>query len=487
MSRARGPSPVSPSPMDPRQNRIPETVRRVHLIAVGGTAMGALACLLKDLGCEVRGSDRKIYPPMSGFLAARGIPVLEGFRPENLEPPPDLVVIGNAVTAANPEALECARRGIPYCSLPQAVNRFAARGKQALVVVGTHGKTTTSALAAWILHTAGRDPSFLIGGILNDFGSNVRLGRGGEIVLEGDEYDTAFFDKGPKFLHYDPFRLIWTSLEFDHADIYRDLPAVEQAFGRLLERLSPACRLFAWDGEPAIDRLLCKTRALVHRYGTHPGSPWRLEVLPPEGDFQRFEARKGKVRYGRFRTRLIGRHNLLNALAAIALAESLGVGPAEAGRALESFTGVKRRQEVRGEKRGVLVLDDFAHHPTAVRETIAAVAAAYPERRIIAVFEPRSNTSMRNVFQEVYPSAFGEADCVLVRDIAAPEKVPAAERFSAERLAHALRAQGKEAFRFADTDGILEHLVRFAQPGDVVLIMSNGGFDNLHERLLAAL
>ncbi|MEJ5359492.1 MAG: Mur ligase domain-containing protein [Desulfobacterales bacterium] len=473
--------------MDLRLNRIPETVRRVHLIAVGGTAMGALACLLQELGCEVRGSDRKIYPPMSGFLAARGIPVLEGFRPEHLDPAPDLVVIGNAVTAANPEAVECARRGIPFCSLPQAVNRFAARGKRALVVVGTHGKTTTSALCAWILHAAGRDPSFLIGGILVDFESNFRLGAGGEIVLEGDEYDTAFFDKGPKFLHYEPARLIWTSLEFDHADIYRDLAAVESAFGRLLERLAPECRLFARDGEPAMDRLLGATPAAVSRYGMNPGSDWRIEILPAGEGFRRFEVFKGKTFYGRFRTRLIGRHNLLNALAAIALAESLGVGPQDAARALESFRGVKRRQEVRGEKRGVLVIDDFAHHPTAVRETIAAVAEAYPRRRIVAVFEPRSNTSMRNVFQEVYPQAFRGADSVLVREIALPEKVPPAERFSAARLADALRAQGREALSFADTEGILEHLLHTARPGDVVLIMSNGGFDNLPERLLAAL
>ncbi len=473
--------------MDLRLNRIPQNVRHVHLIAVGGTAMGALACLLKDLGCEVRGSDRKVYPPMSGFLAARGIPVLEGFRPEHLDPTPDLVVIGNAVTAENPEAVECARRGITFCSLPQAVNHFAARGKRALVVVGTHGKTTTAALCAWILHAAGRDPSFLIGGILMDFAANYRLGGGGEIVLEGDEYDTAFFDKGPKFLHYEPARLIWTSLEFDHADIYRDLAAVGCAFGRLLERISPDCRLFVWDGEPAMERLLGVTPATVSRYGMRPDSEWRMEILPPQDGFSRFEIRKGKSRYGLFRTRLIGRHNLLNALAATALAESLGIDPPVVRGALESFRGVKRRQEVRGEKRGVLVIDDFAHHPTAVRETIAAVAAAYPGRRIVAVFEPRSNTSMRNVFQEVYPQAFQKADCVLLRDIALPEKVPEAERFNAEKVAGVLRAQGKEALRFADTDGILEHLVGFARSGDVVLIMSNGGFDNLHERLLAAL
>jgi len=473
--------------MDPNHNHIPAAVRRIHLIAVCGTAMGALACMLKDLGYEVTGSDQKVYPPMSRFLADRGIPVMDGFRAENLAPGIDLVVVGNAVPRTNPEAVACARLGLPYCSMPQAINRFVANGKRTLMVTGTHGKTTTSALLAWVLQTAGRDPSFVIGGILKDFDSNYRLGRGGEIVIEGDEYDTAFFDKGPKFLHYHPAVTVLTSVEFDHADIYRDLEHVKSAFRGLVAGLGRDSVLVACDEDATIDAVIAGAPARVQRYGSESGSDWRLGRTGVNPPWTTFDVLKGGLPFETFRTRMIGRHNLYNALSVVAVAHRLGIPAAAAAEALETFQGIKRRQEIRGEKRGILVMDDFAHHPTAVRETIAAVRAAYPGRRLVAVFEPRTNSSMRKVFQPVYPRSFDGADRICIRQPSMLEKVPEAERFSAEALVAELQRQGRDAAFFADTDGIIASIAATARTGDVVLIMSNGGFDNIHERLLAAL
>jgi UDP-N-acetylmuramate: L-alanyl-gamma-D-glutamyl-meso-diaminopimelate ligase len=473
--------------MDPSLNIIPPGVRRVHLIGVCGTAMGALACMLQELGCEVSGSDQKIYPPMSNFLAGRGIRIMEGFRPEHLAHRPELVVVGNVVTRVNPEAVELERLGLAYCSMPQAIHRFAAAGKRTLLVAGTHGKTTTCAILAWILAAAGRKPSFVIGGILKNFGSNYGLGGGDLIVLEGDEYDTAFFDKGPKFLHYTPHAAVMTGVEFDHADIYRDLAHVKSAFRRLAQGLPAESLLVAWDQDADVSEVIDGTAATVQRYGRRPGSAWRLGAVAVEPPWTFFEVSKAGRLFGRFRTRLIGTHNAGNALAAIAVADHLGVPAAAAAEALASFEGVKRRQEIRGERQGVTVMDDFAHHPTAVRETLAAVRSSFPGRRIVAVFEPRTNTSMRKVFQSVYPAAFDAADLVLIRRPSMLEKVPEPERFSSEALAAALADRGKPARFFAATDEILDHLVQIAAPGDVVVIMSNGGFDNIHERLLASL
>jgi len=473
--------------MDISQNFIPESVRRIHLIAVCGTAMGALACMLKDLGYEVTGSDQKAYPPMSRFLAARGIPVMDGYRAEHLSPRPDLVVVGNAVPRINPEAVECERRGLPYCSMPQAVNRFVANGRQTLMVAGTHGKTTTAALLAWVLQTAGRDPSFVIGGILKNFDSNYRLGRGGAIVIEGDEYDTAFFDKGPKFLHYTPAATMLTGIEFDHADIYRDLEHVKSAFRNLVGGLSRESLLVAYDRDPAIDAVTPGAAALVQRYGSRAGSDWRLGSITVEPPWSSFDVLKAGEPFGRFRTRMIGRHNLLNALAAIGVADHFGISAAVAAEALESFQGVKRRQEIRGEKRGVTVMDDFAHHPTAVRETIAAVKSSFPGRRLFAVFEPRTNSSMRKVFQPVYPLSFDGADIICIRRPSMLEKIPEGERFSSEELVQELKRRGSAAHFFSGTEEIIDFLVKTAAAGDMILIMSNGGFDNIHERLLEQL
>ncbi len=473
--------------MDMSKNIIPADVRRIHLIAVCGTAMGALACMLRDLGYEVTGSDQKVYPPMNRFLAERGIPIRDGFRAEHLVHRPDLVVVGNAVPRTNPEAVECDRLGLPFCSMPQAVNRFVGAGKRTLMVVGTHGKTTTSALLAWMLQAAGRAPSFMIGGILKNFNSNYRLGDGADLVIEGDEYDTAFFDKGPKFLHYMPTVTALTSIEFDHADIYRDLEHVKSAFRHLVEGLGVESLLVAYDRDERIDEVIDGAPAALQRYGQQPGSDWCLGRVAVDPPWTSVDVLKQGRAFGRFRTRMIGVHNLVNALAVIAVADHLGISAAAAAEALESFEGIKRRQEVRGERRGIVVMDDFAHHPTAVRETIAAVRSGYPGRRLIAVFEPRTNSSMRKVFQPVYPQAFEGADVICIRRPSMLEKIPEGERFSSEDLVMELQRQGKTAGFFPDTDGIIDFVVNTGRNGDVVLIMSNGGFDNIHERLLESL
>ena len=470
--------------MDMTKNRIPETVERIHLTAVCGTGMGALACMLRDLGFEVTGSDQKVYPPMSTFLERKGIQIMDGFREENLDYGPDLVVIGNVVTRENPEAVKVYRMGLPFCSMPQALIHFVARGKKTLLVSGTHGKTTTSSILAWMLQEAGYDPSFMIGGILKNFNSNYRLGDGPYFVVEGDEYDTAFFDKVPKFFHYQPQMAVLTSVEFDHADIFRDLEHVKDAFGRFVSGLAGSSLLFAFDGDKNIDALVGRCSCRCERYGLKAGSPWRLDAILPDPPWTIFDVFKNNHRFGRFRTKLFGEHNLTNALSIIAMADHLSIPLSVVQAALESFEGIKRRQEIRGQKRRITVMDDFAHHPTAVRETIRAVKSVAADGRLIAVFEPRTATSMRNIFQKDYAHAFDLADLICIRKPPSVRKIPAAEQFSSEQLVHDLKMQGKDAHYFPDTDGIIDFLASHSSPADVILIMSNGSFDNIHQRLL---
>jgi len=471
----------------PENNRIPEGVQRVHLIAVCGTAMGALACMLKEMGFQVTGSDNHVYPPMSHFLQEKGVAVMAGFEAGHLRPPPDLVVVGNAVSKDNAEVVAAGKMGLAYCSMPQAVNRFAAAGKRQVLVAGTHGKTTTSAMLAWILSCAGRDPSFIIGGILPNFSSNYRAGAGDCIVLEADEYDTAFFDKGPKFLHYTPDAAVLTSIEFDHADIYRDLDHVRDAFGRFVSTMEPESLLVSIDDDPNVTGLVGLASCRQLSYGMREDSAWRLGeivVVPP---VTRFQVLKEGNDYATFRTRMIGAHNLKNTLSAVAVADYLGVTRQQIAQALDSFAGVKRRQEIRGEKRGIIVMDDFAHHPTAVRETLRAVKSHYSENRVIAVFEPRTNSSMRQVFQQEYATVFDPADRICIRKPPLLKKVPHAERLSSPKLVEDLKKRGKDATHFEDTESIIDDLAQSSISGDVILIMSNGGFDNIHERLLEAL
>lgn len=470
-----------------KNNLIPEDVKRVHLIAICGTGMGALAGMFKETGLEVTGSDHHVYPPMSTFLSERGIRIAEGFRPENVSYSPDLVVVGNAVSRDNPEVKAMLDLALPYCSLPQALNRFFIHGKGALVITGTHGKTTTSALLAWVLAIAGLDPGFMVGGILKNFDRNYNVGTGPYFVVEGDEYDTAFFDKGPKFLHYTPSRAILTSVEFDHADIYRGLSHVKKAFFAFVTAMPQEALLVGYDGDPIVTELTSQAPCWTALYGFGERSPWRLENVHFDPPWSHFDVTKRAQPFGTFKAPLMGRHNLLNVLAVIAVADDLGLSADLIHRALETFEGIKRRQEVRGIKNGIMVIDDFAHHPTEVRETLAAARSFYPNNRLVAVFEPRTNSSRRKVFQDTYPDSFNTADLVCIRKPPMLEKIPVEERFSSQQLARDLMALGKEARYFADTDAIIEHLVTIAKADDVILIMSNGGFDNIHERLLERL
>jgi UDP-N-acetylmuramate: L-alanyl-gamma-D-glutamyl-meso-diaminopimelate ligase len=335
-----------------------------------------------------------------------------------------------------------------------------------------------------MLYKAGLDPSFMIGGILQNFNSNYRRGAGEYIVIEGDEYDTAFFDKGPKFMHYQPAMSVLTSVEFDHADIFRDLNHVQQAFGGFISQLDRSSLLFAFDNDKNLQNLISKTGCRIELYGENHSSDWCLGDVFIDSPWTIFEVLKSGTRFGQFKTRLIGKHNLFNALPVIAIAHHLGVSAEVISGALETFEGIKRRQQIRGQKNQIIVMDDFAHHPTAVRETLEAVKSFYSQNRLIAVFEPRTNSSMRKVFQNVYPASFDFADLICIRQPPLLEKIPFKERFSSEQLVADLKKRGKEAHFYADTESIIEFLAREAKSGDLILVMSNGGFDNIHERLL---
>ena len=473
--------------IDLKLNKIPAKIQKIHLIAVCGTGMAALASVLKDKGYEVTGSDHKTYPPMSDFLTRQNIPIYEGYRESNLAAAPDLVVVGNAMSRGNPEVEQMLQMRLPFCSMPQAVNRFMAQDRKTLLIAGTHGKTTTSALLAWILDVAGLDPSFIIGGILKNFNSNYRLGQGPYFVVEGDEYDTAFFDKGPKFRHYDPYATVLTGVEFDHADIFTDLDHVILTFERFIAGLNPNSYLAAFDRDLNVDRIVKDQSCVVERYGRMQTSGWRLGPVTIDPPGTLFETFKKDRPFGSFRTRLPGEHNLLNGLAAIAIADHLQISKETIVTALESFQGIKRRQEVRGEQKGITVIDDFAHHPTAVKETIRGIKPFCKKGRLMAVFEPRTNSSRRNIFQGVYAHSFEGADLICIRKPPLLDKIPPQERFSAEKLVRDLKRKGHKAYYFPETDEIIDFVVTKAKPGDTILIMSNGGFDNIHDRILQRL
>ena len=480
-------NPGNLQPMDLSKNLIPDRVKKIHLTAICGTGMAALAAMLKDMGFEVTGSDQKTYPPMSDFLFSKGIKVAEGFNEKNIFSAHDLIVVGNAVKKDNPEINKMNELGLNFCSMPQAVNRFVADGKKTILVTGTHGKTTTSSIMAWILYVAGLDPSFIIGGILKNFNSNYRLGKGEFIVIEGDEYDTAYFDKGPKFLHYDPHMAVITSVEFDHADIFKDIDQVKKAFDIFISGISQKSTLVAFDSDKNIDGLISGRKCCVMKYGKNTSSAWRLGKISYALPWTFFEVLKQGKTFKTFKTEIFGEHNLLNTLAAVAVADKLMIPNEVIAKALESFQGVKRRQEIRGRKRGITVMDDFAHHPTAVKETVRAVKSFYQNKRLIAVFEPRTNTSMRNIFQNIYPLSFDHADIICIRKPPLLNKIPPDEHFSSEKLVKDLQNRGKDAHYFPDTESIIKYLENTAKPGDLVLVMSNGGFENIHENLLKRL
>jgi len=465
----------------------------VHFIAIAGTGMGSLAGLLKTQGHEVTGSDEAVYPPMSTALERWGIPFFEGFRADHVESHrPDLVVIGNAVRPENPEARAALDGGLRCLSFPDALYEYAVAGRHSVVVSGTHGKTTTSALIATLLHETGQDPSFLVGGILANFDGSYREGGGAAFVVEGDEYDTAFFDKTPKFLHYHPQTLVLTSVEFDHADIYRDLEHVKSAFRTLIEQMPSDGLIVAATAEPNVADVLTDAPCRVVGYAVEPGAAdWCATGLEPGAGGTAFSLSRESAGPLRVFTPMSGRHNVGNSLAALLVLRELGVPLEEGVPALERFRGVKRRMEVRGEAAGVTVMDDFAHHPTAVRETLAGLRATHPGRRIVAVFEPRSNTTRRTVFQRDYARAFSGADRVIVSVVPEAPIYSATgevtEWFSAGQLAEDLAAEGKDAIAIDGVEAIVESLVADAREGDLVITLSNGSFGGIWDLLLAGL
>jgi UDP-N-acetylmuramate: L-alanyl-gamma-D-glutamyl-meso-diaminopimelate ligase len=464
----------------------------IHLIGICGTAMASLAGMLQKRGYRVTGSDAAAYPPMSDFLAELGIPVLP-YGEGNLEPRPDLVVVGNALSRGNAEIEHVLDSRIPFQSLPQLLHDEFLAGREPVVVAGTHGKTTTTSMLSWIFHVAGRNPSFLVGGIVENFGSSFVLGDGPQFILEGDEYDTAFFDKGPKFLHYFPDAVVLTSVEFDHADIYRDLDAVKTSFKRLVNLVPRRGRIIAWDGgnqapmKDNLDDCLARAFCPVERYGLHPDSFWRATDVQFEPQRTCWTLlREGKP-WAELEFPLAGEYNVLNATGAAAMAAAYGISATEVAAALRSFRSVRRRLEVRAEIDGITIIDDFAHHPTAITETLKALRTRYGNRRLWAVLEPRSNTLARNFFQEELAQSLALADQVVIAGVHRAGQYSDAERLDVEALVAALQGNGRGARHLPDADAIVAAIAPELRQGDVVAILSNGGFGGIYEKLPAAL
>jgi UDP-N-acetylmuramate: L-alanyl-gamma-D-glutamyl-meso-diaminopimelate ligase len=461
---------------------------RIHFIGICGTAMATLAAMLQARGHAVQGSDRGIYPPMSDFLRREGIRVFDGYRPEQITPEIDVVVVGNAISRGNPELEYVLDRKIRFVSLPEALrDRFLWQARS-VVIAGTHGKTTTTALTGWLLTSAGRDPSVLIGGIARNLGSSYRLGAGRHFVLEGDEYDSAFFDKTAKFLKYLPDVAVVANLEYDHADIYPDMDALRLAFRRFMQLVPRGGRLLVGADSDEAMAVSRDAPAPVETFGLAATADWRATSIASAGGTLRFEVAHRGEPLGPFELPLVGTHNVKNALAALAIARGEGVSLEEIRTGLAGFLGVSRRMELRGIARGVSVYDDFAHHPTAIRETLQAVRAAFPDRRIWGVFEPRSATSCRRVFQDDFARAFAEsgADQIVLAAVFR-SALPDHERLSAEDLVRDVTRAGRRARYIPSVSDIVATIAREAEDGDLVVIMSNGGFEGIHEKLLAAL
>ncbi|MEN6484551.1 MAG: UDP-N-acetylmuramate--L-alanine ligase [Syntrophobacteraceae bacterium] len=462
----------------------------IYMLGIGGIAMGTLATMLKEKGYRVSGSDLNLYPPMSTHLESLGIPIFHGYAAENLirSEKPDFAVIGNVIRKDNPEAQYVLESGIPYLSMPEAISRFFLCDHESIVVAGTHGKSTTSSLLAWVLTSGGLDPSAFIGAFVRNWDRSYRLGKGRYMVLEGDEYDTAFFDKGPKFLHYRPSIGLITSIEFDHADIFADFDAVYRAFQMFVQLVPPDGNLIVNADDVHCVEVGRECPGRFFTYGRSPGADWRMldiSCSPGEVRFTYVNGLNG--RRESISSRLPGPHNAFNTLAVTAAASLAGMSHESIQEAVLSFKGVKRRQEVLGECNGVLVIDDFAHHPTAVRETVHALRLFYPDRRLIAIFEPRTNSSRRNVFQNDYALAFDEADCVCIKEPPGMDAIPEAERLNALQLVHDIDSRRKECHYFTSAAELQQFLLEYCAPGDVALCMSNGSFDGLPRALLNAL
>jgi UDP-N-acetylmuramate: L-alanyl-gamma-D-glutamyl-meso-diaminopimelate ligase len=466
--------------------------RHIHLSGICGTAMASLAGLLQFRGHRITGSDKAAYPPMSDQLRAMGIEVMEPYAERNLDGAPDLVVIGNALSRGNPEIERVLDERIPFTSMAALLREEFLLGRESLVVAGTHGKTTTTSMLAWIYQVAAREnpalePSFLIGGVAENFGTSFQLRPTHTFIVEGDEYDTAFFDKGPKFLHYFPDGLILTHVEFDHADIYSDLAAVKTAFKRLVNLVPRRGLIVAFDGSANVSECVERALCRVERYGFSETSDWRIRNLRHENGLTRWELWRAGELWAELAMRMAGEHNALNATAAAALASGQGIGKEAICEALATFKSVKRRLEVRAEIRGIAIIDDFAHHPTAIRETLRALRAVYPLSRLWAVLEPRSNTLRRRVLEADLIESLRLADRVVLASVYQQAKIPEAERLRPEEVVRALNAAGTQAELCADVETIVDGIAPQLREGDVVAILSNGGFDGIYEKLPARL
>ena len=463
----------------------------VHVIGIGGSAMAPLAGMLRESGYRVTGSDSGVYPPASTLLQSLGISFFSEFEAAHLRETPDLVVVGNIIARGNPELEEVLDRKIPYRSLPEILEEVFLPGRHSIVVSGTHGKTTTTAMLAWIFHVAGKRPNFLVGGVAENFGKSYGLGGGNEFILEGDEYETAFWDRGPKFFHYHPDNLIVTSLEYDHADIYPDFETYQLAFKRLVNLVPRSGKVVIWgDTEasgPALHRAAEKAFCPVETYGFGGENDWVAGDFAIDGERMRFRAvHQGKM-FGEFELVATGKHNVLNAMAAMIVAQGRGISAEQIAKALATFQSVKRRMDVKGEIGGVLVVDDFAHHPTAVKATIEAARARWPGRRLWAILEPRSNSMRRKVFQESLPRALAFGDRVILGGVFRAQQLGGESRLDPESVAQDVRALGGDARVFPSSDAIADFLGGEAKANDLLLIMSNGSFDGLCEKVLKKL
>jgi UDP-N-acetylmuramate: L-alanyl-gamma-D-glutamyl-meso-diaminopimelate ligase len=448
--------------------------------------MATLAAMLKSRGWDVRGSDQNVYPPMSDFLAAQQITTYQGYKPENISADLDLIVVGNAISRGNPELEAVLDRKIRYCSLPEAIRDNFLWGARSIVIAGTHGKTTTTSLTGWVLTHGGADPSVFIGGIAENFEGSFRVGGGRDFVIEGDEYDSAFFDKTAKFLKYLPDIAVVNNIEYDHADIYPDLESIRLAFRRFVNLIPRRGLLLVSADDQEARSIASGAPCRVETFGLSTGADWQAHDLRIDEGITRFSVRRGGTPTGAFEVPLLGAYNVRNALAAIAIGAAVGMSPDTIADALRRFKGVRRRMELRGTADGVAVYDDFAHHPTAIAETLEGVRSAYPDRRVWAIFEPRSATSCRRIFQSDFAKALGTADRVLLPPVFR-SNLPDDQRLSIEQLVSDVRARGRDARYLPNVDDIVATVSREASPGDLVVVMSNGGFDDIHQKLLRAL
>lgn len=461
--------------------------KHYHLIGICGTAMASLAGMLVEQGHDVTGSDENVYPPMSLELQRLGIPVREGYRPENLLERPDVIVVGNAITRGNPELEHVLNEKMYYTSMAAVVKENFIRGRHSIVIAGTHGKTTTTSLMAWAMERAGASPSFLIGGVAENFNSSFRVTDGPYFVIEGDEYDTAYFDKGPKFMHYLPVTVILNNVEFDHADIYRDIDAVKFAFSRLVNLIPGRGQLIAgWDSD-LVRELAARAFCRVESFGIDRDARWRADDIRFSAEMTEFTVRVEGGDFGRYSTPLAGLFNVRNCLGVIAACEELALDRGAVAEAIAEFKSVKRRLEVRGEVRGVTVIDDFAHHPTAVRETLLGARAKYPGRPIVAIFEPRSYTAQIKLFQQQFEDALAHADEIIIAGLFHPERYTAETAISPAEMLEHLRNRGREAHYIPSTDDIVSDVVPRLKGDEVVVIMSNGSFGGIHDKMLNAL